>query len=237
MVEDVLGVLGVGDGPAVAQAEDVGVDPARRVGQGLDLRRRLLEGDGRLRADRARGGQAHVGHEDVGARPGHVSGLLLVEDVRRGDEIELVGHADHVDLVAVAHAGLLEIRAEDPVDEADGREVLHAGEADLLDLPEEVGHDPERIGAVDAGQHRGALDHGQDLVGHLHDDGIGVAVGEQPGQGAATGHAEAPRVVDDEQVDAAGLGGLRGDAGARTTADDGPALGDLTTETIQDLVT
>ena len=148
-----------------------------------------------------------------------------------------MGHADHVDLVAVAHAGLLEVRTEDPVDEPDGREVLHAGEADLLDLPEEVGHDAERIGAVDAGQHRGVLDDREHLVGHLHDDGIGVAVGEQPGQGTATGHAEASRVVDDEQVDAAGLGGLRRDTGTGASPDDRPALGDLTAETFQDLLT
>ena len=42
----------------------------------------------------------------------------------------LVRAGDQVDLEPVAHAGLLEVRAEDAVDQADGREVLHAGEAD-----------------------------------------------------------------------------------------------------------
>jgi len=92
-----------------------------------------------------------VGDEDVGAGPGHVRGLLLVEHVRRSEQVHLMREADHVDLEAVAHAGLLEVGAEHAVDEADGGEVLDSGEADVLHLLEEVGHHSERVGAVDAG--------------------------------------------------------------------------------------
>ena len=65
-----------------------------------------------------------------------------------------------------------------------------------------------------------SLDDGQHLAGHVHDDRVGVAVGHQPGQRAAAGHAEAAGVVDDDQVDAAGLGALGREAGAGAGADD-----------------
>ena len=63
--------------------------------------------------------------------------LVGVEDVGRGQQVERVGRADHVDLEPVAHAGLLEVGAEHAVDQADGREVLHAGEAELGQSPQE----------------------------------------------------------------------------------------------------
>ena len=67
----------------------------------------------------------------------------------------------------------------------------------------------------------------QHLGRHLHDDRVGVAVGHQPGQRAAAGHPVAAGVVDDDQVDAAGLGELRREAGAGARADDRPAGVDL----------
>ena len=48
----------------------------------------------------------------------------------------------------------------------------------------------------------------QHLAGHVHDDLVGVAVGHHAAEAAAAGHAEAAGVVDDDQVDAAGLGAL-----------------------------
>ena len=115
----------------------------------------------------------------------------------------------------------------DAVEQTDGGKVLHAVEAHLLDLLQEDRHQAKGVGAADAGQHRGVLDHRQHLAGHFHDDRVGVAVGQQPGQGAAPGHAIAPGVVDDDEVNAAGLDELGGDAGAGAGADDGPARGDL----------
>ena len=56
--------------------------------------------------------------------------------------------------------------------------------------------------------------------GHVDDDRVGVAVGQQPGERAAAGHAVAAGVVDDDQVDAAGLGALGREARARAGADD-----------------
>ena len=93
--------------------------------------------------------------------------------------------------------------------------------------------DHERVGAVHAGQHRRVLHHRQHLVRHLADDLVGVAVGEQAGERAAPGHAVAARVVDDDQVDAAGLLALGRQAGAGAAADDGLAGGDLGAEAVE----
>ena len=56
---------------------------------------------------------------------------------------------DHVDLQAVRHAGLLEVGPEGSVDQPDGGEVLYTGEADRLQLVEELVEDAEGVGAVD----------------------------------------------------------------------------------------
>ena len=140
---------------------------------------------------------------------------------------------DHLDLEAEAHAGLLEVGAEGAVDQADGREVLHAREAEADQALQELVGDHERIGAVDAGEHRRVLDHRQHLVRHLADDLVGVAVGEQAGERAAPGHAVAARVVDDDEVDAAGLLALGRQARAGAAADQRPAGGDLGAEALE----
>ncbi len=67
-----------------------------------------------------------------------------------------MGQADHLHLFVVAHAGRFQVGAEVAVEQADGGEVLHAGEAHLLELLQEDGHQPEGIGAADARQHRRA---------------------------------------------------------------------------------
>ncbi len=77
------------------------------------------------------------------------------------------------------------------------------------------------------------LDHRQDLVGHLLDDLVGVAVSEQAGGAAAAGHPVAARVVDDQQVDAPRLLADRREAGAGAAADDRLAAGDLLAEAVE----
>ncbi len=49
-----------------------------------------------------------------------------------------MGAGNDVDLEMEAHAGLFQIGTEGAVDQADGREVLHAGEAERLELVEEM---------------------------------------------------------------------------------------------------
>src|SRR5690606_13796496 len=64
-----------------------------------------------------------------------------------------------------------------------------------------------------------------------------VAVREQSGQAPPPRHAVAAGVVNDEQVDAAPLRGLGGDAGAGSPADDGAPFRDLLPESGQNLFT
>ena len=79
------------------------------------------------------------------------------------------------------------------------------------------------------------LHHRQHLARHVHHDLVGVAVGHQPGERAAPGHAVAAGVVDDDEVDAAGLLALRREPGAGAAADDGLAARDHRAELRQDL--
>ena len=94
----------------------------------------------------------------------------------------------------------------------------------------------EGVGAVHPGEDRGVLDHRQHLVRHLHDDLVGVAVGEQPGERAAPRHAVAARIVDDDEVDAARLLAFRRDARAGAAADDRLAGGDLGAQPREDVL-
>ena len=185
---------------------------------------RLVERPGGLGADRPARRQPHVGDEHVGARPRHRPGILRREDVGAGEQAELPRGANHLHLERVAHARLLEVLAEDPVDEADGGKVLDAREAGLLHLPEEDRHEPEGIRAADAGEDRRRLHDRQHLARHLHDDRVRVAVGEEAGEGSPARHAIPPGVVDDDEIGAAGLRALRREPGPGAGADDRPAV-------------
>ena len=177
-------------------------------------------------ADRAARGQPHVRHEHVGAGLGHRDRGLDVEDVGRGQQVALGGQPDHVDLEVVAHAGLFEVLPEHAVEQADGREVLDAGEAHGLQLVEEPVHEPERVGAVDPGEDRRVATTGS--TSRLISTTIWLAspYASRPGERAAPGHPVAAGVVDDDQVDAAGLGGLGRQAGSGARADDRLSRGD-----------
>ena len=166
--------------------------------------------------------------------PGHGAGFLDSEGVGRGKQPHPPGQGDHLDFLGEAHAGLLQPLAEVAVDQANGGEVLHAGETGRLHLGEEARHGAERIGAAHPGQDGRALHDGQDLAGHVHDDAVGVAIGHHARQRAAPRHAEPPGVVDDDQVDAAGLGALGAEAGAGPAADDGDAVSNLLAEAGKD---
>ena len=97
----------------------------------------VVERLGRLGADAATGGEPHVADDDVGTCLGHRHGVVGAEHVRRGEQVEVAGGGDHLDLQPVAHARLLEVLAEHAVDQPDRREVLHAGEAEVAELAEE----------------------------------------------------------------------------------------------------
>ena len=78
-----------------------------------------------------------MGHDDVRAGLREQPRLLRVEGVGRGEQVELMGGRDAIDLQGEAHARLFEVRPEEAVDQPDRREVLDAGEPHLLELAEE----------------------------------------------------------------------------------------------------
>ena len=117
---------GLDNRPAVDQHDDVAPHLEGGLRPGVDLGRAVRQLERRLRADRAAGGQPQVADDDVGAGLGHGRGLVRVEDIGGGQHVLGVGGGDHVDLQPVGHAGFLEIGAEGAVDDADGREILHA---------------------------------------------------------------------------------------------------------------
>src|SRR5205807_1608779 len=104
-----------------------------------------------------------------------------------------------------------------------------------LYLTQEQFHDTERVCAAHAGQHRGVFDDGKHLAGHVHDDLVGIAIGHHAAEAAAPGHAEAARIVNDDQVNAAGLGALGADARARATTDNRFARRHLIPQSLQTL--
>src|SRR6185436_14245305 len=116
-----------------------------------------------------------------------------------------------------------------------GGEVLDSREPQVAEGLQERIDEEERIGSVHAGQHRRARDDGQHLASHLEHDLVGVAVGQQAGERATPGHAIAARVVDDDEVDAAGLLAFGGQAGAGAAADDRLAAAHLLAQRRQDV--
>ena len=211
----------------MAQDEDVFPHLDGRVPDGLDPFGGLRQRHGRLRADRPARGQAHVGYQHVSAGLGHLHRLFLVEDVGAGEQPGLVGFGDHLHLQVVSHVRFFQVLAEQTVNEPDRGEVLHAGEALVLQLLDEDAHDAEGIRAAYACQHGGVLHDGQDLLSHFHHDLVGVAVGHHAGERTAPGHAVAPGVVDDDDVGASRLSALRGKPGAGPRADYRSAFGYL----------
>ena len=180
------------------------------------------------------GGQAEMADDDVGTRDGHRRGLALAEYIGRRQHVLVTRLGDHVDLKCIGHSGLFEIGAEDTVNQPDGWKILHAGKAQRLQLVQEKVHVAERVGTVDAGEHRRPCDDREHFTGHLHDDGVGVAIGHHAGERAAPGHAIAAGIVDDDQVDAAGFLAFGGKASAGAAANDRFAFGGHGAKLLQD---
>ncbi|MGY4331716.1 hypothetical protein ACVWWG_006133 [Bradyrhizobium sp. LB7.2] len=107
------------------------------------------------------------------------------------------------------------------------------GEAERLQLIQEKIHVAERIGSVDACEHWRPGHDGQHFAGHFQHDGVGVAVSHQSRERAAAGHAVATGIVDDDEVDTAGLLAFGRQAGACAAADDGLAAPGHVAESFQ----
>ena len=220
----------------MAQHQDILPNTDCGVPDGLHPLRGLLDRHGRLGADRTACRQTHVGHEHVCAGLGHLHRFFLVEYVGTGHKPRLVRLGDHLDFQVVTHVRFFEILAEQSVDESDRGEVLDPRESLVLELPNKHAHDTEGIRSADARQHGGVLHDGQDLLAHLHDHLVGVAVGHHAREGTPPAHAVPPGIVDDDNVGASRFRALGGQTGAGARADDGSSFGYLCPQSPQAFV-
>ena len=162
--QDVRCVLGGRNGAPMAQHDNILLDPHRSISALLYARDTVVQRDVRLRSDAPARRQPHVDDEHVRPSTRHRLRVSDGEHVRGGEEAELVGLMDHVDLERVRHARLLKVLAERAVDEADSGEILHAAEADVLELSQEARHDAERVRATHARHYARVLDDRDDFV-------------------------------------------------------------------------
>ena len=120
-----------------------------------------------------------------------------------------------------AHSCLFEGLAILSVHDGVGGEIIHAGESHVDDLAEEVPHATARVGGVNAADDGDFFDDRKDFkFSDFHRDGIGIPIGHETGGRSGSGHAEATRVVDDDEISSAFFDELCGDSGACAGADD-----------------
>ena len=162
-----------------------------------------------------------MGDDGVCAGLGHGPGFRGRRDIDDGEQIHFAGQRDHLELLLHAHAGLLEDLPEHAVHDAMGGEIVHAGEAHVLDLKQPVPHAPAGIGGMHAADDRDFLHDRQHFeLAYLHRHRIGVAVSHQTAGGAVAGHAKSARVVNDDQVGATAFDELGADTRAGAGGDD-----------------
>src|SRR5262245_25218307 len=160
VLQDEFGVLGLRDRAAMNKNDDVGTHFQRGLRPSIDQRRAIGQLERALGADGSAGRQPEVTDDDIGTGSCHVARVVFTEDIGSGQHVLAVCFGDHIDLEAEAHAGFFEVGADGAVEQPDRREVLHAGKAHRLELIEKHVHQPERIGAADAGKHRRVLHEG-----------------------------------------------------------------------------
>src|SRR5207247_9255025 len=88
VTENVLRILRLGDGTAVAKDDDVGIDRHGGVVQGLNALGGLFQRESSLGADGPFRGQAHVRNQYIRARAGHRSRFILIKNIRASKQTE-----------------------------------------------------------------------------------------------------------------------------------------------------
>ena len=175
--EHVGGVVGLGDRAAVAEDENVGVDALRRVVHRLDELRptRRASSPTPRRSHRPSSGPC-AGR--ARPRPPRPSPSPRPSSKTYGAVRKSRSWASRIMSTSSPNPIPVSSRPapDRAVEEADRREVLDAAEADPSQLVEEHGHQPERVGAADAGEDGRLLHDRQHLTRHVDDDRVRVAV-------------------------------------------------------------
>ena len=213
-LKHIFRILRFRDRAPMAQYNNLWIHFLRRVTDLLNQRHTLIQRLPTRGANRPRRGQPHMRHQDIRTRARHAPGLVGIKHIRRRQQALRPRLPHHPHLMIIPHARLLQAASEAAVHEPDGREVLHARDAQVPQLVQQAGDGAERVARADAGQHGRLLHHGHHLGRHGEHRVVRVAVRHEPGQGAAAGHAVAARVVDDDEVAAAGFDEFGGEADA-----------------------
>ena len=135
----------------MAKDQNLPINLPRPIRNLLNAAHALIQRHRRLSANAARSRQPHMRDQHIRPGLGHLLRFLDVEHVRRRQQVHFVRGADHGHFGAVGHARLLEVFPEIAVDQADGGEVLDAGEAEGAEVGKEGGDVAEGVGAADAG--------------------------------------------------------------------------------------
>src|ERR1700733_553615 len=123
--EDVLDIVGLGDRATMTEDQDLRLDGDCRFLDGLNAGNRLIESDGRFGADCPFRSQSHVCNQEICAGSCHGLRFVFIEDIGAGEQIQIMRLRNHLDFLRVTHAGLLQILAEEAIDQPHRGEVLH----------------------------------------------------------------------------------------------------------------
>ena len=149
---------GVAIGPPWHRTMHVAVHGARRRRPGVDARHAVGERQRGVRADRAADRQAEVADDDVGACARHRRRVGFAEDVRRRQQVERARRADHLDLERRSPCRSPRgSRGTTPSMSPTVGKFCTPEKPIAASLAQEVVAQQERVGAVDAREHRRAL--------------------------------------------------------------------------------
>jgi len=144
---------------------------------------------------------------------------------------------DQVNFQAESHPGFLKVGPKDTVNQPDRGEILNASITQVLQFLQEMGADHKGIGTTNPGEDGSFVNGSEYLMGHFTHNLIGISVGHQTGQRAASSHPIAARIVDDDQIDSPGFFASSTDSGAGTAPKNWPAALDFGAEMVENVFT
>src|ERR1039458_5371118 len=107
VLKDVFNIFRFGDWATVTKNQDILSYALRCDHHSLDATQGLAEVHCGLRTNSSRNSYADMWDNQIGTRLRHRHSLLLVKNIRTGQQIEFMGVANHVPRETKAHSGFL----------------------------------------------------------------------------------------------------------------------------------
>src|ERR1700676_562823 len=105
---------------------------------------------------------------------------------------------DHFYFTVVTHPGFLHVHSGPAFEQPNRWEILHSLKANLLELLQEIRHQPEGIGSTNSSEHGNVFYHRNHFPRHLHHDLVRVPVRQQSSDRTPSSHPESSGVVDND---------------------------------------